>query len=45
MLSGDDVSTLADAVVPLFSNLYTTMALDPGSHILEHLLSYVVTYR
>lgn len=30
MLSGDDVSTLADAVVPVVSNLYTDIALDPG---------------
>ena len=45
MLSGDDVSTPADAVVPMFSNLYTAIALDPGWDIPAHLLSYVVTYR
>jgi hypothetical protein len=43
MLSGDDVSTPADAVVPLFSDLYTTIAQDPGSDIPAHLLSYVDT--
>ena len=43
MFSADDVSTPADVVVLLFSNLYTTILLDPGSDILAHLLSYVVT--
>ncbi len=42
MLSGNDVSTPVDAVVPMVSNLYTTMALDPGSDISTHLLSYMV---
>ncbi len=45
MLSGDDVSTPADAVVPMFSKLYTAIALDPGSDIPAHLLSNVFTYR
>ena len=43
MLSGNDVSTPADVVVPMFSNLYTPTALDPGPDIPAHLLSYVVT--
>jgi hypothetical protein len=45
MLSGDDVSAPVDAVVPMFFNLYTAIALDPGSDIPVHLLSYIVTYR
>jgi hypothetical protein len=45
MLSGDDVSAPVDAVVPMFFNLYTAIALDPGSDIPAHLLSNVFTYR
>ena len=44
MFYGDDVFIPADAVVPMFSNLYTATALDPGPDIPAHLLSYVVTY-
>ncbi len=45
MFPRDDVSTLADAVVPMVSNLYTAIALDPGSDIPAYLLGYVVIYR
>jgi hypothetical protein len=45
MLSGGDVSTPADAVVPIFSNLYIAIALDPKSDIPAYLFSYVNTYR
>ena len=45
MLSGDDVSAPVDAVMPMFFNLYTAIALDPGSDIPAHLLSNVFTYR
>ncbi len=45
MLSGDDVSAPAGAGVPMFSNLYTAIVLDPGSDIPAHLFSYMVTYR
>ncbi len=44
MLSGDDVSTPADMAVPMFSDLYTAITLDPGSDIPAHLLSDVVAY-